>query len=164
MTETERKYLIEYPDTAYLCTVEGVRVYVISQTYLEGRGKAERRVRKREDGGKVEYFYTEKTKLSDMSRREDERRIEKDEYEALLSEKKKGTKTLFKTRYAIPYEGRVVEIDVYPFLCDRAIAEVELISENEEPSLPPFIRVVREVTGESEYSNACLAWDVLERS
>lgn len=157
MTETERKYVIEYPDIEKLKEAEGTREFTITQTYLESDGKTERRIRKRECAKKTEYFYTEKTKISDISRKEEERSIDIDEYERLLKTKKQGTVSLEKRRFAIPYKGHTVEVDIYPFAAAWAIAEVELSGEDEKPELPPFISVIREVTGEKEYSNSYLA-------
>ena len=62
-----------------------------------------------------------------------------------------------KTRYCLSYEGQSFEIDVFPFWNDRAIAEIELRTEEQEITFPGFIKVIREVTGEEEYRNSALA-------
>jgi CYTH domain-containing protein len=61
-----------------------------------------------------------------------------------------------KTRYRVPHEGFVWEIDV--FAGDHrglVIAEVEMQAETDEPKLPSWIG--REVTGDFRYSNQALA-------
>ena len=74
---------------------------------------------------------------------------------------------LEKTRYAFEYGGHTVEIDVYPHeiggdaLDGYAVLEVEFERENEKIQLPDFIRIVRELTGTSEFSNKTLAKPVV---
>ena len=48
-------------------------------------------------------------------------------------------------------------IDVYPLRQDKAIAEIELSSENTAVTFPDFIKVIKEVTDDPEYKNAALA-------
>ena len=158
--EIERKYLIELPDTAYLANIEGARVLSIVQTYLAERDGAERRVRSVTERGGTKYVYTEKMPLGKISRVENEREISRDEYCMLLTE---AVSRLTKTRYAVPFCGHVIEVDVYPddiggdVLRGCAVLEVELADEEEKFSLPPYITVIRELCGEREYSNKSLA-------
>ncbi len=160
--ETERKFLIELPDTKELCEIIGCRVLHIVQTYLwdeVGTG-AERRIRRIEENGSTRYIFTRKEHITKMSRIEDEREISSDEYAALYSEAKSE---LSKTRYAFPFAAHTVEIDVYPYeiggdaLIGKAVLEVELEREDEAVELPDFIKVIRELTGTGEYSNKKLA-------
>ena len=53
-----------------------------------------------------------------------------------------------------------MEIDVYPFWQDRAIAEVEVESEEESVTLPSFIKVLQEVTVDKRYKNVNMARSV----
>lgn len=63
-----------------------------------------------------------------------------------------------KTRYRIPIDDFVWEVDVYDgTLNGLVVAEVEMRSEDDQPALPAWIG--REVTGERRYSNQCLALD-----
>lgn len=160
--ETERKFLIELPDTDEISRLDGCRVLHITQTYLwdeDGTG-AERRVRKIIEGGETTYVFTRKEHISKMSRIEDERRISREEYDALYAEAKSE---LTKTRYAFPFGSHTVEIDVYPYeiggdkLVGKAILEMELEAEDEQVELPDFIKVIRELTGTGEFSNKRLA-------
>ena len=57
-------------------------------------------------------------------------------------------------------QEQLFEIDVYPFWTDRAIMEIELDSEEREVMLPPFIEVIKEVTGDGRYTNAAIAREV----
>ncbi len=161
--ETERKYLIELSDPTVLADIEGCRVLAIRQTYLKRHSyapKTERRVRSIVEGGAEVYVYTEKSPRAYLSRYEDEREITREEYERLLSE---GELWLSKVRYAFPYMGHVMEIDVYPpeiggtLLEGRAILEVELETADEAIEFPPYLHIVREVTDEKAYHNRTLA-------
>ena len=159
--EIERKYLIVYPDESALQAVLGARVSDIIQTYLLS-DKGERRVRKWTEQGRVTYISTYKEKTADSLRRiEIENVITEEEYNALLQKADPAMHSLCKRRYTIPYSAGeksfVAEIDIYPFFKDRAILEIELYSEEEEVVFPPFVSVIREVTGETEYKNPVLA-------
>ncbi len=160
--EIERKFLIRLPDLQKISALPGCRVRRIVQTYLEtlpGR-KAQRRVRRIRENGRVEYVFTKKENLGGISRLENEWVISKEEYDAYLAE---AVSRLEKTRYAFPWEGHVMEIDVYPYeiggdgLVGRAVLEVELGEEGETFAIPDFIEVERELTGTDEFSNKSMA-------
>ena len=160
--ETERKFLIRLPDPALLRSQPECRVRQIHQTYLKKLpGKnLERRLRRIEENGKVSWIFTRKVKLSKLSRREDEWELTEREYGEWYGE---ADTELTKTRYSFPYEGHVMEIDVYPFeiggegLAGRAVLEVELGSEDEPFAVPEFIEIERELTGTREFSNKAMA-------
>ena len=60
----------------------------------------------------------------------------------------------------LPYRGKLLEVDLYPFWQDRAILEVELASEDETFALPDYLTVITEVTGDRRYKNVQLARSV----
>ena len=159
--EIERKFLIRYPDISWLESLAGCQRINIVQTYL-AQEDGEARVRRWETDGDVLYYETVKRKISEIKRQEIEREITEDEYCALLSRADPQKRPIEKTRYRLPYAGRCLEIDVYPFWQDRAILEVELEDDNEDIRLPEGIRVIREVTGDDRYKNASLALHVPE--
>lgn len=156
--EIERKFLIAYPCEADLLGQNGCSKTEIAQTYLTpGADGAQRRVRMRGADGHYVYTYTEKVFLSAVRRIEREREIDKEEYEKLLCEADDSMRTLHKFRYCIPHGDVVCEIDVYPGITDWAVLEIELCDEAQEIKLPIFVKVIREVTGEKQYSNKYLA-------
>lgn len=155
--EIERKYLIAYPDVRVLEAFEGVRISRLVQTYLVAADGVALRVRRVEDADGVRYIETAKRRVSDMRVLEEERVLTREEYEALLLRADTKRRPIAKTRYALPYDGHVVEVDVYDFWQDRATAEVELASEDEAFSLPDCLRVIREVTTDARYKNVNLA-------
>ncbi len=155
--EIERKYLIEYPD---LNILENYPKSEISQTYLKTNDGMTSRVRKRTTNGVTKYIFTEKKRITDVKCIENERELSSEEYEELLKLADTERRTVIKTRYCIPFNGRVVEVDLYPFWSDRAIAEVEMENEDEAVTLPEFIKVIREVTAEKAYKNYSIAKEI----
>ena len=157
--EIEHKYLIEYPDRKALLEMPGARSVQIVQTYLISEDGSTERVRRWESSGEIRFFHTVKRRLTGLSHLEDEREIDEKQYSALLGRKRPGSESIVKERILIPYRGRTVEVDIYPFWSDRAIAEVEVMSEEEEVFLPGCVKPIREVTDDIRYKNTSLAMD-----
>lgn len=155
--EIERKFVIAMPDTDAIRRLDGYSVSNIEQTYLASAPTVTHRVRSRRYGDIVVYTETKKTRIDKMSALEEEREISEDEYRVLLKSVMPGTVTLTKTRHTFPWQGRTVEIDVYPEWVRSCILEVELDSREAELTLPDFISVIREVTGDKSYSNAAMS-------
>lgn len=154
--EIERKFLIAYPDTVFLDGLETCTRVDITQSYTKDRV----RIRKWIENGKITYIKTVKEKINELVRIEHESEITKAEYERLLSFADPERNAIAKTRYRYPYQGKLIEIDVFSFWHDRAFCEIELESENEEFSLPPFIKVIKEVTDDKRYRNSALAKEI----
>ncbi len=155
--EIERKYLIEYPD---MKTLEKYPKSEIAQTYLKTDDGFTSRVRAGTENGITKYIFTEKKRITDLKCIENEREISVDEYKELLKLADPERMTVYKTRFCVPHNSRVVEVDIYPFWSDRAIAEVEMDSEDEEVKLPDFIKIIRDVTAEKAYKNASIAKNI----
>lgn len=155
--EIERKYLIEYPDVAWLESIPSCRKVEIIQTYLLSELGEEIRVRQRGEKGSFIYFKTVKRKVSDMKRVEIEERLSQDEYLSLLMEADPEKRPIRKTRYCLTYASHYFEIDLYPFWKDKAIMEVELSSEDEEIKFPEQLKIIKEVTDDESYRNSSLA-------
>lgn len=154
--EVERKYLIRRPDEAWLKTLPDRSE--IEQTYLVTQKDGERgRVRKRTRDGAAVYTHTVKRRINDLRAVELEREIDAAEYARFLELADPKRRTLYKTRYCLPYRGQLFEIDVYPFWADRAIMEIELEDEAQPVELPPDIEMIEEVSSDRRYSNAALA-------
>ena len=155
--EIERKFLIEYPDIAWLQSLPNCRRIEIIQTYLNAPKGDEVRVRQRGSDGHYVYFQTTKRRVSDVKRVEIERRLSQSEYLRLLMDADTTRRQIRKDRYCLTYANQYFEIDVYPFWTDKAIAEIELCSEEEEIHFPEQIKVIKEVTDDDAYKNASLA-------
>ena len=155
--ETERKFLIEYPDIKWLENNPTCQRIEIIQTYLKSENGDEIRVRQRGYDGNYIYFKTIKRKVSELKRVEIERRLTKEEYRNLLMESDTEKRQIRKTRYCLTYENQYFEIDVYPFWSDKAVMEIELSDENAKITFPEKIKVIKEVTDDEAYKNASLA-------
>lgn len=155
--ETERKFLIEYPDMKWLGSIPNCQRVEIIQTYLKADDKEEIRVRQRGMDGHYIYYQTIKRKISSLKRVEIERRLSESEYIRLLMNADTTMRQIRKDRYCLTYENQYFEIDVYPFWNDKAIVEIELSDENAEIRFPEQIKVIKEVTDDDSYKNAALA-------
>ena len=160
--EIERKYLIEYPDVEWLESCPFCKRVEIVQTYLCSGPDEELRVRRRGADGHYVYFMTSKRKLSNLKRIETERRLSKMEYELLLTNADKSKCPIEKTRYCLVYRNQYLEIDLYPFWKDKAIAEIELRDESQSVELPEQITIIKEVTDDDSYKNVSLAKLMME--
>lgn len=86
-----------------------------------------------------------------------EERLSQDEYLRLLMNADPEKRPIQKKRYCLVYENQYFEIDLFPFWTDQAIVEIELIREDSPVVFPPELEVIREVTGDPDYTNAALA-------
>ena len=155
--EIERKYLIEYPDLAYLEGLPNCRRVDIVQTYLQSAPNVTARVRRRGRDGAYLYYHTIKQRITDVRRVEIERRIDEEEYARLLLEADPARHPIRKSRYCLMDRGQYFELDVFPFWKDQAVLEIELNDEHTPVVFPDCLKVIREVTGEPEFSTSNLA-------
>lgn len=155
--EIERKFLIEYPDIAWLERLPNCHKVDIIQTYLLSPSGDETRIRQRGEGGSYTYYETIKRRVSDVKRVEIERRLTQREYLTLLMDADPALHPVRKTRYCLTWENQYFEIDVYPFWKDQAIVELELSDENTEIRFPKELKLIREVTDDRAYNNYTLA-------
>lgn len=155
--EIEVKYLIAMPDRDFLRAQPGCAVWEIEQIYLTGGPGVTRRVRRVIENGDTRYYRTFKRPVSAMTADEDEGLISREEYENYLVQADPEKKPIRKTRFRIPYAGQVLEFDLYPFWTDRAVMEIELDSESQQPAVPEWVKVIRDVTADYRYKNSQLA-------
>lgn len=155
--EIERKFLVAMPDLDALQRTHGAVGVEIEQTYLLDEDGKKSRIRKRGRDGHYLYFHTVKTNISDTKRIETETRITKEEYDTLMQYADPKRNTIQKTRYCFVHGGHYFELDVYPFWDDKAVMEIELLTEDEPFDIPPFITVIEDVTSDKRYRNSALA-------
>lgn len=158
-SEIERKYLIRRPSRETLENLDYSSRSDIIQTYLTSKEKdVERRVRQRgskENG--YSFYYTEKTPVSDMERIEKERIISMKEYTNYMAESDTNLHQIYKERYCFVYNNQYFELDLYPFSDEYAIVEIELGDKDDKVEFPPFLKLIKEVTGDVRYKNHTLA-------
>jgi len=158
--EFERKFLlshVEWRDLPHHQTVDIEQVYLLGETDQE-----EIRVRKRGQFDSYCYFKTRKVATSTLGKRlETERSISgRDYYEERFAHSDPTRQPIVKDRTCFLWGNQHDELDVirHPERHENLILlEVELTEENSHVEIPPFVEVVREVTGEGKYSNASLA-------
>jgi CHAD domain-containing protein/CYTH domain-containing protein len=150
MLETERKFLLrQLPETA-----QEVPVVEIEQGWLPGTRVVERWRKVRASGEPICYRTVKSGQ--GLTRVELEEKTSRELFEHIwpLTEGRR----VVKRRRRIPAEGVTWEIDEF---LDRelVLAEVELPSEEAMVEVPEWLKpyVVREVTGDPEYSNRKLA-------
>lgn len=142
--EIERKFLVNSPSYRSLATGQST----IKQGYLSKRRESTVRVRIKDNNA----YLTVKGATVGATRKEWEYTIPVDHALEMLNLCE--GRIICKTRYYVPYEGHLWEVDEFTEPRRLTIAEVELPSENEEIALPPFIS--KEVTGDPAYYNSNL--------
>jgi len=145
--EIERKFLVKNDDFIKQST----KKQVIKQGFLSTDKKRTVRVRIKDDKG----FLTIKGISNDSgtTRMEWEKEIPLPEAEQLLKICKKPI--IIKTRYLVPFNGNIFEVDVFKKKNKGLVlAEVELQSEDQNFKKPNWLG--KEVTGDKRYYNSVL--------
>ena len=155
--EIERKYIIKMPATSLMEAEGEYTSSEILQIYLKSDAGITRRVRSRTSFGKTVYTETAKIRIDRISAIEKEREISAEEFSSLIKDIREGSHPIKKVRHTFKYSGQLFEIDVYPEWNSTAIMETELSDREKEIAMPPFIEIVREVSGLSEYSNSAMS-------
>ncbi len=146
MQEIERKFLVQ--DTSFLENIEGSKIV---QGYLSD--DPQRNVRIRIKGDWAYLTIKGISNATGTSRFEWEKEIDISEAEQLLKICLPGV--IAKTRYEVPVDDHVFEVDVFEGENKGLLmAEIELNNENESFTKPNWLGV--EVTGDVRYYNSYL--------
>ena len=154
--EIERWFLVK-PRSFTSLPIDKVVVDIEQPYLLSSHPDEELRIRKRGiDGNSVAYL-TQKLNRGDV-RIEDEMVIYHAEYSAHLLHRDKSRWIVRKKRCCFVWNEQYLELDHFtnprfPFLK----LECELTRSNQEVVIPPFLKVIKEVTGDPAYSNFMLA-------
>ena len=142
------------PDCELLENAMDMQPIDMMQTYLlSSEPGLERRIRQQRSGGLPMYFYTQKRIADDGTRWVTERPISEKDYVSYLMEADLSLHSVRKRKYRFDYEGKRMELDIYPFCEDKAV----LFIYGGDAELPPEIELIREVSDEAEYKNRALA-------
>ena len=156
--ETKRKYLIRYPDVQDLIRRPNCETVDILQAYLKSEIPGEMiRIRQRGRNGNYVYFKTRKQITENGKRIEKEERLTQNEYLELLMQADPDFRPIRKQRFCLSENGLYYNIDLYPEWKDRALMDIELYQGQEQITFPEGIQVIREVTGEKEFTNPEIA-------
>jgi CYTH domain-containing protein len=155
--EIERKFLVDQKFDTSGITVPHAKIY-ITQHYLEQKEENTiERVRKRAQFNSPLYIHTIKKTISKGTNIEIERFISQAEYVEFLERQDRERFPVSKIRVCFLWKNQYFEMD---FICSPIqlnLLELEVMSMDDSISFPSFIPIVREVTGERDYSNAVIA-------
>ncbi len=151
--EIEKKFLIKYPDLHFLNNLYNCKEVEIEQVYLKSKDGESRRIRRRSVGGKTQCYHTVKKQITSTVREEIETLISVNEYEKLKKEIAPKCEIITKKRYCLMENGCYFEIDIFPFMKNTAVLEIELKNENDKFTLPEFIEKLDDVTEKPEFTN-----------
>jgi CYTH domain-containing protein len=165
--EIERKFLVKLPkswsDLAEMFD-DIVDVKRIIQQYLTPeKGQQAARVRKTVEGlgghTTTVYHYNQKKPTGDTGVHEEtEREISEKEYQKYLKHSNPEKCAVEKTRFVFKWHDQVFELDLFKgHLKGLAILEIELGDKDDKVELPPFLRVIQEVTKDKRFTNFSLA-------
>lgn len=151
--ENERKYIVEVVGEIPECMESE-----IIQTYLVAEPGCEVRIRKRMTNGVVTNIHTTRRKISDQEELVTERHVGNSLYETMLQQADPYRRTIRKNRKSFIWKGQFFELDTYMSPVDNlVILETKGIACHEDLKLPPFIRIVEDITGNTDYFNINLA-------
>lgn len=164
--EIERKFLVHFPKSWEELSElfdDLVDVKRITQLYLKPKGDdPSARVRKTVEGltgnTKTVYHFNQKKHVEQGVNEETEHEISKSKYESYLKEPHPTKVPVEKTRFVFKYNDQIFELDVFKGpLKGLAILEIELKDKNDKVELPPFLKVIEEVTKDKRFNNFSLA-------
>ena len=151
--EEERKYIVELQSTVPDC-IESE----ITQTYLVAEPGSEIRLRRRRWQGKYVNVLTTKKRISATEQIQTERQINNNLYSSLLQQADPYRHTIRKVRRSFIWKGQYFELDDYLTPVNHLmILETKGVVEDEAVKFPPFVKVIEDITGNSEYYNYNLA-------
>lgn len=156
MKTLERKYLIEFPDLDFLRGLPDCKEFKIIQIYLESDDDQEIIMQKKIFNGSCSFTKIIKRQTLNLDSTTIEKTeyssISRDEYNISLIDMRVGFSPIFKTRFCLCDDaGHYFKIDIYPNSEQYAILEIEFKNSEEQFKIPPFIKVIKEVTGDKRF-------------
>lgn len=170
--EIERKFLVQPPSSWEALSEmfdDLIDVKRISQTYLSAKGnEPAARIRKTVQGltgdTDVVFHFNKKKPVDKGVHEEMEHEISKKEYEKSLKDADPSKVEIHKTRFVFSYNDQIFELDIFKGpLNGLAILEIELKNKSDTVELPPFLKVIEEVTQDKRFNNYSLASKKLHR-
>lgn len=164
--EKERKWVVKFPASWEALSDmfdQLIDIKRISQTYLSPEGdEPSARVRKTIAGlvgdKEIKFDFNQKKPAGTGVHKEKEFEITKTQYEKHLKKCHPDKVEVQKTRFIFKYNDQIFELDVFKGpLKGLAILELELKDVDDAVELPPYLKVIGEVTKNKKYSNFALA-------
>lgn len=151
--EEERKYIVEVTGELPDC-IESK----ITQTYLVAEPGCEVRLRKREANGNAVNVHTTRRRISDTEELVTERLVSNNLYETMLQQADPYRRTIRKNRKSFIWKGQFFELDTYIEPTDKlVILETKGLGSHKDLKLPPFLKIVEDITGKKDFYNYNLA-------
>ena len=151
--EEERKYIVEIIGEMPDC-IESE----ITQTYLVADPGCEMRLRRRGWNGKYVNVHTTKKKISPTEELVTERQVSNNLYQSMLQQADPYRQTIHKQRKSFIWKGQFFELDTYLKPIENlVILETKGIADHEDVKFPPFLKVIKDITGDTRYYNHTLA-------
>lgn len=151
--EENRKYIVEVCGEMPECIESD-----ITQTYLVAEPGCEVRLRRRSWNGKQVNVHLSKKRVSDTEQLITERQVSNPLYESLLQQADPYRQTIEKKRQSFIWKGQYFELDTFispnPGLM---ILEAKGTHNHEDVKFPPFLKVIEDITGKTDYYNYNLA-------
>ncbi|WP_449032048.1 AAA family ATPase [Prevotella histicola] len=149
----ERKYIVRL-----IGEIPGAIESDIKQTYLTSEPRSEVRLRRRTLNGVSVNVRTTKKTLSTNEQVETERQIDNNLYESLMRQADPYRYSIHKIRKTFIWRGQFFELDTYlEPISNLQILETKGIVDHEDVNFPPFLEVLEDITGKTEYYNYNLA-------
>ncbi len=150
----ERKYIVELIGELPTDCVESY----IQQTYLSSEPGTEVRIRRRVTGNHTVNIHTTRRRISSDEEVVTERQVSNALYETLLLQADPYRHTISKRRKSFIAGGQFFELDAYEAPHEGLmILETKGIACHDDLLLPPFLRIVKDITGNFDYYNYNLA-------
>lgn len=149
----ERKYIVRL-----IGDIPGAIESDIKQIYLTSEPRSEVRLRRRTLNGVSVNVRTTKKTLPTNEQVETERQIDNNLYESLMRQADPYRYSIHKIRKTFIWRGQFFELDTYlEPISNLQILETKGIVDHEDVNFPPFLEVLEDITGKTEYYNYNLA-------
>lgn len=150
----ERKYIVELTGELPHDCIESQ----ILQTYLTAEPGSEVRLRRRTSGSHTLNIHTIRRRLSNSQELVTERQVTNALYESLLQQADPYRQPIRKLRRSFVHQGHFFELDAYQGALEGLlILETKGVASHDDLCLPPFLRIVEDITGDTRYYNPNLA-------
>ena len=152
MQDGEGRFILNEPDNLKRETFEVEEIFLVTRDQDE----IESKIRSRGKEDSYTYIHEVKTVVEgeEIIRK---RQISAREFIQLMDQKKVDTNPVEKIKHCFIYENQNFVVVVFKNVEGTpTILRIETSSESEKISIPPFVKVYKEVTGESTYTTAVM--------
>lgn len=158
--EIEKKFIVKFTswNDVFQLFDNTTTIKRIEQIYLKAiKGDPAARIRKTVEGFKNKKTYfdiNQKKPAGTAANREKEKKISEEEFDKLFKHKDPSKNLIKKTRIVFKFKDQVFELDIFKeHLQGLIILEIELEDKDQKVNLPPYLKVIKEVTEEDKYNN-----------